>query len=842
MADRRQRTQPEKKTKPKKKRRMSGKTWFFLLFFTVVIAIVCGIIGYSLIILNGERMLKERADMMVMGEASIVYDANGDEISRLSTAGENREIAEYDEIPKEMMNALVATEDQRFYEHSGIDFFAIGRALVKDVIARSAVEGGSTITQQLAKNMFLSSDKTLFRKATEASIAVALENNKTKEEILTLYLNRIYFGKGVYGVKGAAKYYFNSELKDLKLWQMATLAGMPKAPSRYNPVNDPEGSKVRRGVVLQLMYDQGYITKDEMDEAKAVDYVTPPSVEQSKDEPYKAFVDYAVEEALRVMPDMTETDLRIGGYRIYTTLNPTAQTVVEKEFADDSNFEESVDDKKVQGAMVIIDHRDGAIQAIAGGRDYERKGLNRVELPRQPGSAFKPITSYGPALETGQYFPWTVLKNDKTCFGNYCPKDSRGATPITMQDAVKHSRNLPAVWTLNEIGVSNGVKFATKLGFKLSDQDRNLAIALGGLTEGVTPLQMATAYSAFANNGQTVDSHTIREITTSSNTAVYTYKAPSAEQVMNPDSAWYMTEMLQTVVQSGGTGTGAAIDRPVAGKTGTTQHGIPGFNSSANRDAWFVGYTPEWTAAVWMGYDRTDEQHVLKKSSAQSAAMFSKVMKQAMADIPKSSFKKPEGVKEPVKDVGAVTNFNAVFVPEQMKVALSWQGAASSSISYKVYRKAMDQADFSLFVDSAGTSVDDMSVAPGMTYDYYVVAIDAENNLTSKQSETITVQIPETVIDVPDVPMDSIDPDEGGIELPSFSPDSGMTPTPTPGTQTPPVETIDPGTVSPEPTDNLASPPVEEGLQNGGNAGGEDHPANATPDPAQGDGTTNEAG
>ncbi|ACT01265.1 penicillin-binding protein 1A [Paenibacillus sp. JDR-2] len=789
----------------KKKKRMTPRKWFFAFFFTIVFAIVCGIIGYLFITLNGERILTENADKLELGEASIIYDADGKEVTKLYDASANREIAEYDEMPKLLLDAFVATEDQRFYEHSGIDFFSIGRAVVKDVIARSKVEGASTITQQLAKNIFLTADKTFFRKATEASIAVALENKYSKQEILTMYLNRITFGKGIYGIKGAADYYFDTDLKDLKLWQIATLAGMPKAPNRYNPINDPESSMTRRAVVLKLMYDQKLITQQEMEEAKAVVYEPPANIDQKKSDPYKAYVDYVIEEAVKVMPGMTEDELRIGGYRIYTSLNTTAQQAVEKEFADDSNFEKSPDDQKAQGAMIIMDHRDGTIQAMSGGRDYVRKGLNRVEVKRQPGSSFKPIVSYGPALESGDYYPWTVLNQDsQKCFGDYCPRDPHGAAPVTMQQAIKESRNLAAVWTLNQVGIGNGIAFAKKLGIELAPEDRNLAIALGGLTQGVTPMQMAEAYSVFANGGKSVDPHTITKIETAANKKVYTYHAPAAKQLMKPETAWYMTQMMQTVLESGGTGTGARIDRPVAGKTGTSQHGIPNFNSSANRDAWFVGYTPEWTAAVWMGYDKTDKQHVIKKSSSQAAAMFGKVMKQAMKNVPKSSFKQPEGIKQEVKEQAPVTNFNAVFLEDQAKVQLSWTAPENSKgVTYRVYRKDSEQSQFSVFVDVANPTVDDMTVFPGMKYQYYVVAYNSEEDKESKPSETITIDVPETEVDIPEQPMEPDQPSDG--ELPGDGNNGGEISPPPSTDPNQPVESETPGnggTVSPGPGNN----------------------------------------
>lgn len=753
--------------KTKKKKRISGKTWFYGLFFTVVIGIVCGIIGYLLIILNGERLLEEHGSKLDFGEASIIYDANGQEISRLYDVLDHREVAEYSEIPKTMLNAIVATEDQRFYGHSGLDFWAIGRAVVKDVIARSAVEGGSTITQQLAKNVFLSADKTFFRKATEASIAVALEQQMTKDEILTMYLNRIYFGKGIHGVKAAAEYYFGVELAEMELWQAATLAAMPKAPNRYNPINNPEDSMNRRAVVLKLMHDQGYITPDEMKEAQAVVYTPPANQETMKAGSYHAYVDFVIEEAME-KTNMSEEELRVGGLHIYTSLNQRAQQAIDKEFDNPDNFEASKDDQIVQGSMIIIDHRNGEIKALSGGRDYEKKGWNRVDKLRQPGSAIKPIVSYGPALESGNYFPWTTLENDKKCYANYCPTDRWGPVPVSMTQAMKDSRNLAAVWMLNEVGLKQATAFAEKLGLTLEKDDRNLALALGGLTRGASPLQMATAYSVMANGGKSVDPHTITRI--EGKKYKYEYKSPASKQLMSPETAWYLTEMMQAVVEQGGTGVRAAIDRPVAGKTGTTQHGIKGYNGSGIKDAWFVGYTPEWTAAVWMGYDKTDVKHILQKGGGQSAALFGKVMRQAMKDVEKQSFKRPGGVKEN-KPPLQITNFKAEFIEDGVKVFLTWDPVEAGDMTYEIYRKEIEDAEFSYFSDALTPYVEDMSVFPGLTYEYYVVAYDAATQQRSKPTESIRVVIPEVELEIPEIPLEptsppTTEPEEGGGNVP----------------------------------------------------------------------------
>ncbi|CAM4285900.1 PBP1A family penicillin-binding protein [Paenibacillus alkaliterrae] len=803
-------------SKQKKKKRMSGRTWFYGLFFTAAIAIVCGIIGYLLIILNGERILTENGSKLNFGEASIIYDANEQEIARIKIGTDNREIAEYSEIPEQLLNAIVATEDQRFYEHAGIDFFAIGRAVVKDVIARSAVEGGSTITQQLAKNVFLNADKTFFRKATEASIAVALEHQMSKPEILTMYLNRIYFGKGVSGVKAASKYYFDTELEDLELWQIATLAAMPKAPNRYNPIIDPESSMNRRAVVLNLMQEQDYITATEAEEAKAVVYERPDSHEDGQSENFQEFIDYVVEEAMEITK-LSEEELRVGGFKIYTTLNQQAQQAMDEQFANNENFEKSKDEQIVQGAMVIIDHRDGTIKAMAGGRDYINKGLthNRVQVKRQPGSAFKPIIVYGPALETGEMSASTILKNDKKCFGNYCPTDKWGPAPVSMTQAIKDSRNLAAVWTLNEIGLKRAFAFAGKLGFELDNEDRNLSAALGGLTHGTTPMELAAAFSVIANGGKSVDPHSIVRMEGKNYT--YTYQAPASKQLMSAQTAYYLTDMMQTVVQKGGTGTRAAIDRPVAGKTGTTQHGIPDYNGPGIKDAWFVGYTPEWTAAVWMGYDKTDKDHILKSGSSQSAAMFAKVMKAAMKNVPKSSFNKPQELIEE-EPPATITNFNAIFIEEEMKVQLSWNPIQDGEVTYQVFRKEASETEFIRFVDSlTSTGVDDMSAFPGLTYEYYVVAYDAGNDLESSPSPTIKVAIPETEI-IPDIPMepDPTVPDGGDVTTPIDEGGEEASPEPGDGTEQP-GGTEEPGagngTGEPSPA------PIEtEGSENGNDA------------------------
>ncbi|QMV44569.1 transglycosylase domain-containing protein [Cohnella cholangitidis] len=804
---------------PRKGRKKAALIW---LFFVALFGIVCAVVGYLLVILNGERILSANINKLNLDQASIIVDSNDNQVAKLYVAEGNREFVPFADIPKIVQDAFVATEDKRFYEHSGVDLLGIGRALVKDIIARSAVEGASTITQQLAKNLFLNADKTIFRKGTEASIALALEQQKSKQEILELYLNRIYFGKGQYGVKTAAKYYFGvSDLDKLKLWQVATLAGIPKAPGVYNPISNPEKSMERRAVVLKLMFDQGLITEEEKEAAAKVVYKA--TAATGKNAKYLTYVDYVVDEAVE-RTGLTEEELRSAGYTIKTTINTKAQLAMEQEFANAERFDKSVDDKIVQGSMVIMDQHDGSLIAMVGGRNYETQGWNRVTKKRQPGSSFKPIMDYGPAIETGDYFPWSLVQDEKKCYGDYCPSNTNGYKgAIPMKEAIKESRNVSAVWLLNEIGIGKGMDFAEKLGIDLEKEDRNLSSALGGLYRGVTPLQMARAYGAFANGGKLQDPHSILEIVNSSGKSIYKYDDSNVKRVMDEKTAYYVTDLLKGVVQKGGTGVRAAISgRTVAGKTGTTQAGIPGYKTSKNRDAWFVGFTPEWTAAVWMGYDETDKQHLLDSSSSKSAQLFSAVMSKALEGVKRQSFPVPADMQEDEEEptLPGVSGLMASYSPELITVELMWGPVEGKDITYKVYRKGNDEAEFRLLAETAEPAYDDLAILPDQTFTYYVTAYQADKKLESEPSEQVTVTITSGMEVTPppgEGDGENIPPDQSGepgeatepppieIEVPGESP--SLTPPPTES----PSETPSP---SPSPNENAVTQSEEVPVQN----------------------------
>lgn len=852
-------SKPETRTRPgqskptpkKKKKKITGKRVFWTLFIVAALGVFCALAGYMFIMVSGEKIYQQNINKLAINGPTQIFDRNGTLIQERSVR--TGDPVQYDEIPKLLVDAFVATEDRRFFEHQGVDIWSIGRAAVRDIVARSAVEGGSTITQQLAKNVFLNDDKTFFRKATELSIALAIERKMTKEEIITTYLNRIFFGKGAYGIKEASETYFGvTDLNKLKVWQIATLAGLPKAPSRYNPQSNPDLSKERRGVVLQLMADQGYITQAEAKEAAAVDYNYNSSA-KDKDKKYEAFIEYAMQEAEDVT-GLTSDDLNRGGYKIYTTMDAKAQQNLETSFQNNDLFEKSSDDVPVQGSMVIVNNDTAGIVALLGGRNYNTGNFSRVTSRRQPGSAFKPIISYAPALESGKFNPNSLLSNEKQCFGNYCPTNLHGySSTVTMDEAIQDSINIPAVWTLNQIGIDTGLAFAKSVGFSLTDQDRNLALALGGLSTGTNTLEMAQAYRTFADGGTYTPAYAVKSIVDSTGDEIYKNKADSS-QVISKQTANEMTQMLQDVVNDG-TGKRAQINRPVAGKTGTTQHGIEGFRSSANRDAWFVGYTKEWTAAVWMGYDKPDRTHLLNQSSGMAAAMFAAVMGPSLEGYPVQQFEAPTPsapVEQPVEEepepeVSAVSGMAASYDKDNQVVALSWKALENAS-SYTVYRKVSGDGQFTAISSGlSDTSAQDSSAAPGQTYEYYVTATMKDG---SQSDASNTVQI--TVDEATETPTEPEENPEGGVVPPEGEPTTPPTGEEVPGTDngsgtdqgtgtTPTDPNTDQGTVPPDGGTTTPDGSTDSG-QNGTTSPATPEPTTpgTTTDPAAGttDGTT----
>ncbi|HEX2972097.1 MAG TPA: penicillin-binding protein 1A, partial [Tepidisphaeraceae bacterium] len=581
---------------------------------------------------------------------SYVLDAKGQPVSQLSSS--RIEPVTLAQIPMDLRNAVIAVEDRRFYDHSGFDPWSIGRAVLRDVRSGSLAEGGSTITQQLAKNLFLDSDKAWSRKLKELGYAIKINATYSKDEILELYLNSIYFGEGRWGVQGAAQQYFGKPVDKLTLAESALLAGLPKAPSAYSPVKHMPQALERRNLVLSLMKEQHFISDQQYQAAVATPIVlNPSSGADSLKGKYPSYVDYVMDEA-QSLYGFTEQQILTLGLKIQTAMDVNIQQAAEETFKNDALFPQSPGDQLVQSGAVVLDQHTGEIRAIVGGRGNQvYRGFNRAtELKRQPGSSFKPLAVYGPAIEKG-YTPDSMLYDGDLNIAGYKPRDwdvqTRGQ--VTMREAILSSWNIPAVWLLNEIGIDAGMAFVKKAGIPLPPADRTLSIALGGLSEGVSPLQMAQAYSGIANGGVLQKAHAITQISTQDGHVLVEAK-PQSSQLTTPVAAYTLTSLLQEAATSG-TGRGASLDgRPTAGKTGTTQ--LPAtaefapIGGGGAKDAWFVGFTPELTAAVWLGYDQTDAKHYLTTSGgAVPAQLFRQIMTRALQGVPVTDFNVPEEVR-----------------------------------------------------------------------------------------------------------------------------------------------------------------------------------------------------
>lgn len=550
-------------------------------------------------------------DQLSGSSTTILYDDKGDVIGGLH-AGENRTEIGLNKVPKNLINAFIATEDQDFYTHHGVNFKGILRAVIRNVQSGDLTsQGASTITQQLARNAFLTSDKRWERKVKEILLAFKLESHFSKDEILEMYLNKIYFGAGAYGVQAASTTYFGKDAGDLSLEECALLAGLVQSPNNYNPFQHYDKAKARQLVVLDNMVKCNYIDKASADTASNKELHF--KKVQNANTRYGYYIDAVVEEAIDILGQTKgyqndpNSAIYKSGLKIYTSMNTNMQERAEELFYSAKNFpNERKNGQQIQAGMAIIDDTNGQVKAVMGGRQYEQqRGFNRAtDAYRQPGSSIKPLSVYGPALEEG-FMPFHVLDDAPLSYKMggevWNPKNYdlayRGL--ITMRTAVQYSVNTYAVQLLDEIGIKTGFKFAKSLGLELVDKKgtNDLALAplsLGGLTKGATPLQMAAAYGAFGNSGIYAKPHFITSIVDANGVIIYKHTQES-KRVMSEDTSWLMTNLLQTVVQSG-TGTNARISGVLAaGKTGTSEE---------YRDSWFCGFVPGFSGAVWMGYDQ----------------------------------------------------------------------------------------------------------------------------------------------------------------------------------------------------------------------------------------------
>ncbi len=567
---------------------------------------------------------------------SIIYDGQSDVVTRLHGV-QDRTWVSISELQPSTVYAFISAEDARFFEHEGVDVIRIAGAIVADIKAGSYVQGASTISQQLIKLSHLTSEKTISRKAEEAALAYEMERQYSKEDILEMYLNYVYFGGGYYGIEAAAEGYFGVHASNLTLDQSAMLAGILKSPSGYAPHINYAASINRRNNILRLMRDYGYITDDEKKQASA----GRPTILHDKNEEYSGYYTDAVTKSAAALMGITVDELIRGGYSIYSAMDSDIQHYCEEMFKNGELF--PAEDS--EAAIVVLEPSTGMVVAMVGGRSYTGGiSFNRAtDIRRQPGSVIKPVIAYAPAFEYLNYTAADMILDEETTFADYTPSNygNKYYGWVTVREAVTKSLNVPAVKTLSEVGVERAKDFAKRCGIEFDDKDDSLALALGGFTYGVSPLQIAGAYSCFASGGIYNTPTLIKKITDRNGLTVYEYRQDS-RRVMSEANAYILTSMLKSVVTEGTGHRLNTLDIPIAGKTGTV--GL----ANGNRDAWMAGYTPEYTAVVWQGYD-SDRLGLLPSSATGGtypALMLYELFNHIYPDGRSGDFEKPESVKQ----------------------------------------------------------------------------------------------------------------------------------------------------------------------------------------------------
>jgi penicillin-binding protein 1B len=569
---------------------------------------------------------------------------------------QKQKLISYKDLPQDYINAVVAIEDRQFFEHSGVNVRGIFRALLRNASEGEAQQGGSSITQQLVKNFFLTPERTLKRKSQEIMISLVLETKLKKEEIFQLYANEIFMGQNgsysIHGVGEAAQVYFNKDVVNLNLQECAFLAGIIRGPSLYSPYRDPERAKARRNQVLDSMVEAGFITREQADKAKATEL----KIESKKktlnsDAPY--FLDYMQQQ---VANEMASRDMARESFRVYTTIDMDLQRAADKALSDtlaqlDPLFSKRkknpVPTGTLQAALVAMNARTGEILAMSGGRDYSASQLNRaVEANRQPGSVFKPIV-YAAALNTAfdsgtedAITPASVFMDEPKTFlyggsktydpGNFGDKYSN--KNVTVRDALVHSLNVITVEIAEKVGYNKITQMAQKL--ELPRPQALPSTALGA--SEATPLQIAQAYTAFANGGSLSEAVALKRVTNSEGATVNEIKSQK-QQALRPEIAWLMTNIMQDVLNRGTAARARSMGftATAAGKTGTS------------RDGWFAGYTPNLVCVVWVGFD--DNSELGLEGSKSALPIWASFMKQALAIKPElggSEFAKPDGIAE----------------------------------------------------------------------------------------------------------------------------------------------------------------------------------------------------
>ena len=611
----------------KNKLKIFGK--ILLIFLTLVFTLIAS--GFVMFYKTTASAKLDDNKLVLNKEVSniVVLDSNGEEIDsdNLFTSSYYVEI---EELPDYVVGGFIATEDKRFYNHNGVDYIRMAGALVNNIKNGKFSEGASTISQQLIKNTHLSREKTLNRKMKEIKLAYELERRYTKEEILELYLNNIYFGNGCYGLEKASRFYFDKSAKDLSVGESAMLVGVINAPSVYDPVSKNENSEKRKRLVLSLMKKQGIITNEEYEKNANSKEKMVKNTSKTSNQHLKCILSEACSKL-----KISENQLKNKRLTIHTSIDLGVQNELSNLLNLNYLIPKTTENKESLVSIFVVDNKTKNITAFASNGKN-----NMLNINKQPGSAIKPVLVYAPALESGLIYPDSIIIDEPININGYSPKNANKvfSGPVSVRESVEKSLNIPAVKTLSKLGVVKAKNFASKLGVEFSDKDKNLALALGGMTDGVSIQTLADAYSTFASNGEYKKSNIITKITDENNRVLYE-DAGASNKVMSEATAYLMTDILKGVVSNGTARRLKGINYDVASKTGTV--GVS--DSSLNTEAINVSYTTEHTVVCWI-----TTQDGLLSSNVNGATYPTEIVKRVLNVLYKDhnpkDFSMPDGV------------------------------------------------------------------------------------------------------------------------------------------------------------------------------------------------------
>lgn len=749
--NRRRQNKDKKKNKPRWKKIMR-----IALIAILVIGIGVGALFAYYIITAPSIDAEKLSDPF----SSTLLDKDGNSFAALGA--ENRKKIEYDDLPDVLVDAVIATEDSRFFQHPGIDIRRIGGAIKANFTRGFGAEGASTITQQVAENAFLTNEKKIKLKVQEQWLALKLERQFTKEEILEMYLNKIFYGSNAYGVAQASVEYFDKEdLHDLTLAEAAILAGLPQRPSAYNPYQNPELTAERMNTVLNLMVRHGKITKEQADEASEVDVESLLAGKEPDSKDYEAFIQQVEKE---IKEKVDGANIYTDGLTVHTTLDPDAQSHVEFLLGDSDdnpiNYPEDVTDSdgnehKMEAGLAVLDTSSGAIQAIGGSRDNDVTQNYALSKNRQPGSTYKPLLAYGPAIEYNKWSTYQQLNDDKPYELAGAPHPIRNWNReyqgwMSIRYALTWSLNVPTLKTIEEVGTGKAQEFAEGLGLTF-DQPADVQAAIGSGEVSASPLQLAGAYQAFGNEGIHTEPYAVTKVEFPDGKTIDL--KPEPEAAMSDYTAYMVTDMLKSVINEG-TGTEANVSGlPVVGKTGTTtRDGVEG-----SPDSWFAGYTTNYTVAVWTGFK---DNNIPLSNTKIPHALFKNIMTELSKDKETKDFVKPDSVVEVEVEKGSnppslpsdytpssnivtelfvkgteptktsdkydkldpVSNLSAQYNEDDDIIEASWDYDDDEDVTFEVSLGTDGEDMKVIFSDSEDKSIEITQVKPGSEYEIQVVA------------------------------------------------------------------------------------------------------------------------